>query len=164
MNIWQKSINISLAIIVTLLIFQFEKIEDRIRLLEDTTEEQIQRAGEVAKTTHTNEIILRNNFESYNTNIAPSQLANIIKCNLHNSFNSDEVLKNKINISLDKNKDILVFNDISASGKEMNDYVNGEQYMFWGDDPNLSYMINIPKKEFHIHSHDGSMIIYKCNL
>ena len=58
MNIWQKSINISLAIIVTLLIFQFEKIEDRIRLLEDTTEEQIQRAGEVAKTTHTNEIIL----------------------------------------------------------------------------------------------------------
>ena len=46
----------------------------------------------------------------------------------------------------------------------MNDYINGEQYMFWGDDPNLSYMINNPKKEFHIHSHDGSMIVYKCNF
>ena len=46
----------------------------------------------------------------------------------------------------------------------MNDYRNGEQYMFWGDDPDLSYMINIPKKEFHIHTHDGSMVIYKCNF
>ena len=109
-------------------------------------------------------IILRNNFKSHYDNKTANSYANIIKCNLHNSFNSDEVLKNKINISLNKNKDILVFNDISASGKEMNDYVNGEQFMFWGNNPKLSYMINIPKKEFHIHSHDGSMIIYKCNL
>jgi hypothetical protein len=74
------------------------------------------------------------------------------------------VLKKEINILLDKNKDTLIFDDTNASGKNMNDYINGEQYMFWGDDPNLSYMINNPKKEFHIHSHDGSMIVYKCNF
>ena len=164
MNISQKFINIILSIIIIYLVFQFEKTKERMTLIEDITEEQIQRAGEVAKTTHTNEIILRNNFKSHYDNKTANSYANIIKCNLHNSFNSDEVLKNKINISLNKNKDILVFNDISASGKEMNDYVNGEQFMFWGNNPKLSYMINIPKKEFHIHSHDGSMIIYKCNL
>ena len=73
-------------------------------------------------------------------------------------------LKDEINIFLDKNKDSLIFNNISSTGKNMNDYRNGEQYMFWGDDPDFSYMINIPKKEFHIHTHDGSMVIYKCNF
>lgn len=164
MNIWQKVIYLGLAIITTLLIFQLEKLEDRLRILEETIEEQFERAGEIAKTAHTNEIILRNNYTLSDTERSSSKDILGIKCNLHNSFNSNEVLKKEINILLDKNKDTLIFDDTNASGKNMNDYINGEQYMFWGDDPKLSYMINNPKKEFHIHSHDGSMIVYKCNF
>ena len=164
MNIWQKIIYLGLAIITTLLIFQLEKLEDRVRVLEETIEEQIERAGEIAKTAHTNEIILRNNYVSNDIEISSSKNKIAIKCNLQNSFNSDMELKDKINIFLDKTKDSLIFNNISSTGKNMNDYRNGEQYMFWGDDPDLSYMINIPKKEFHIHTHDGSMVIYKCNF
>ena len=164
MNIWQKIIYLGLATITTLLIFHLEKLEDRVRVLEETIEEQIERAGEIAKTAHTNEIILRNNYVLTDTEISLSKDILGIKCNLQNSFNSDMELKDEINILLNKTKDSLVFNDIASTGKNMNDYKSGEQYMFWGDDPNLSYMINIPKKEFHIHTHDGSMIIYKCNL
>jgi sucrose-6-phosphate hydrolase SacC (GH32 family) len=164
MNIWQKIIYLGLAIITTLLIFQLEKLEDRVRVLEETIEEQIERAGEIAKTAHTNEIILRNNYVSNDIEISSSKNKIAIKCNLQNSFNSDMELKDEINIFLDKTKDSLIFNNISSTGKNMNDYRNGEQYMFWGDDPDLSYMINIPKKEFHIHTHDGSMVIYKCNF
>ena len=164
MNIWQKVIYLGLAIITTLLIFQLEKLEDRVRVLEETIEEQIERAGEIAKTAHTNEIILRNNYVSNDIEISSSKNKIGIKCNLQNSFNSDMELKDEINIFLDKTKDSLIFNNISSTGKNMNDYRNGEQYMFWGDDHDLSYMINIPKKEFHIHTHDGSMVIYKCNF
>ena len=164
MNIWQKIIYLGLAIITTLLIFQLGKLEDRVRVLEETIEEQIERAGEIAKTAHTNEIILRNNYTPDNAEIPSSKDMLGIKCNLQNSFNSDMELKDEINILLDKTKDSLVFNDITSTGKNMNDYRGGQQYMFWGDDPDLSYMINIPKKEFHIHTHDGSMVIYKCNL
>ena len=164
MNIWQKIIYLGLATITTLLIFHLEKLEDRVRVLEETIEEQIERAGEIAKTAHTNEIILRNNYVLTDTEISLSKDILGIKCNLQNSFNSDMELKDEINILLNKTKDSLVFNDIASTGKNMNDYKSGEQYMFWGDDPNLSYMINIPKKEFHIHTHDGSLIIYKCNL
>jgi len=164
MNIWQKVIYLGLAIITTLLIFQLEKLEDRLRILEETIEEQFERAGEIAKTAHTNEIILRNNYTLSDTERSSSKDIVGIKCNLQNSFNSDMELKNEINILLDKTKDSLISNNISSTGKNMNDYRNGEQYMFWGDDPDLSYMINIPKKEFHIHTHDGSMVIYKCNF
>ena len=45
MNIWQKVIYLGLAIITTLLIFQLEKLEDRLRILEETIEEQFERAG-----------------------------------------------------------------------------------------------------------------------
>tara|TARA_B110000003_G_scaffold228122_1_gene229562 strand:- start:3357 stop:3851 length:495 start_codon:yes stop_codon:yes gene_type:complete len=164
MNIWQKIIYLGLTTITTLLIFHLEKLEDRVKVLEETIEEQIERAGEIAKTAHTNEIILRNNYVQTDKEISLSKDILDIKCNLQNSFNSDIELKDEINILLNKTKDSLVFNDIASTGKNMNDYKSGEQYMFWGDDPNLSYMINIPKKEFHIHTHDGSMIIYKCNL
>ncbi|MDA7786844.1 hypothetical protein N9A12_04010 [Gammaproteobacteria bacterium] len=164
MNIWQKIIYLGLTTITTLLIFHLEKIEDRVKVLEETIEEQIERAGEIAKTAHTNEIILRNNYVQTEKEISLSKDMLDIKCNLQNSFNSDIELKDEINILLNKTKDSLVFNDIASTGKNMNDYKSGEQYMFWGDDPNLSYMINIPKKEFHIHTHDGSLIIYKCNL
>jgi len=164
MNIWQKIIYLGLATITTLLIFHLEKLEDRVRVLEETIEEQIERAGEIAKTAHTNEIILRNNYVLTDTEISLSKDILGIKCNLQNSFNSDMELKDEINILLNKTKDSLVLNDITLTGKNMNDYESGEQYMFWGDDPDLSYMINIPKKEFHIHTHDGSMVIYKCNL
>ncbi|MDA7856545.1 hypothetical protein N9H95_04965 [Gammaproteobacteria bacterium] len=164
MNIWQKIIYLGLTTITTLLIFHLEKLEDRVKVLEETIEEQIERAGEIAKTAHTNEIILRNNYVQTDKEISLSKDMLDIKCNLQNSFNSDIELKDEINILLNKTKDSLVFNDIASTGKNMNDYKSGEQYMFWGDDPNLSYMINIPKKEFHIHTHDGSMIIYKCNL
>ena len=164
MNIWQKIIYLGLTTITTLLIFHLEKLEDRVKVLEETIEEQIERAGEIAKTAHTNEIILRNNYVQTDKEISLSKDILDIKCNLQNSFNSDIELKDEINILLNKTKDSLVFNDIASTGKNMNDYKSGDQYMFWGDDPNLSYMINIPKKEFHIHTHDGSMIIYKCNL
>ncbi|MDC0410224.1 hypothetical protein OAM88_02400 [Gammaproteobacteria bacterium] len=164
MNIWQKIIYLGLTTITTLLIFHLEKLEDRVKVLEETIEEQIERAGEIAKTAHTNEIILRNNYVQTDKEISLSKDILDIKCDLQNSFNSDIELKDEINILLNKTKDSLVFNDIASTGKNMNDYKSGEQYMFWGDDPNLSYMINIPKKEFHIHTHDGSMIIYKCNL
>lgn len=164
MNIWQKIIYLGLVTITTLLIFHLEKLEDRVRVLEETIEEQIERAGEIAKTAHTNEIILRNNYVLTDTEISLSKDILGIKCNLQNSFNSDMELKDEINILLNKTKDSLVLNDIASTGKNMNDYESGEQYMFWGDDPDLSYMINIPKKEFHIHTHDGSMVIYKCNL
>ena len=164
MNIWQKIIYLGLATITTLLIFHLEKLEDRVRVLEETIEEQIERAGEIAKTAHTNEIILRNNYVLTDTEISLSKDILGIKCNLQNSFNSDMELKDEINILLNKTKDSLVLNDITSTGKNMNDYESAEQYMFWGDDPDLSYMINIPKKEFHIHTHDGSMVIYKCNL
>jgi hypothetical protein len=164
MNIWKKIIYLGLTIITTLIIFQLEKLEDRVRAIEEILEEQIERAGEIAKTAHTNEIILRNYYATNDTEISSSKDILGIKCNLQNSFNSDMKLKNEINILLDKTKDSLIFNNITSIGKNMNDYRNGEQYMFWGDDPDLSYMINIPKKEFHIHTHDGSMIVYKCNF
>ena len=164
MNIWKKIIYLGLTIITTLIIFQLEKLEDRVRAIEEILEEQIERAGEIAKTAHTNEIILRNYYAINDTEISSSKDILGIKCNLQNSFNSDMKLKNEINILLDKTKDSLIFNNITSIGKNMNDYRNGEQYMFWGDDPDLSYMINIPKKEFHIHTHDGSMIVYKCNF
>jgi 2-iminoacetate synthase ThiH len=73
MNIWQKIIYLGLAIITTLLIFQLEKLEDRVRVLEETIEEQIERAGEIAKTAHTNEIILRNNYVSNDIEISSSK-------------------------------------------------------------------------------------------
>ena len=40
MNIWQKIIYLGLATITTLLIFHLEKLEDRVRVLEETIEEQ----------------------------------------------------------------------------------------------------------------------------
>ncbi len=73
MNIWQKIIYLGLATITTLLIFHLEKLEDRVRVLEETIEEQIERAGEIAKTAHTNEIILRNNYVLTDTEISLSK-------------------------------------------------------------------------------------------
>ena len=89
MNIWQKIIYLGLATITTLLIFHLEKLEDRVRVLEETIEEQIERAGEIAKTAHTNEIILRNNYVLTDTELSLSKDILGIKCNLQNSFNSD---------------------------------------------------------------------------
>lgn len=163
MNNWQKIINVCLVIIITLLLFRFEKLNDEVRLLEELTEDQIKRAGEIAKITHMNEMTLRGNEDPHLKKVTKSSLE-LFRCTLENAFNSSDVLKENIPVSLNKNKDVLIVNSIEASGNDMNDYVNGNQYMFWGEDQNLSYMINISKKEFHIHSNDGSMIVYKCNF
>ena len=40
MNSWQKIINTCLAIIITLFIFMIEKLEDRVRILESSVNEE----------------------------------------------------------------------------------------------------------------------------
>ena len=142
MNSWQKIINICLAIIITLFIFMIEKLEDRVRILERTVNE-----------------------ESFEKNISTLSIEDeFLNCHLDKVLNMDGNFKNNLLISVLKKNDQIKFDSIIATGNGMNDYLNGDQYTYSDDDPHIGYMISNSKKEFHIHKHSGGMVVYKCSF
>ena len=101
MNSWQKIINTSLAIIVTLFIVMIEKLEDRVRILE----------GSVIKS-------------SLEKNISTLSIENeFLDCNLDKILNMDGDFKDNLLISVIKKDDQIKFDSITASGDGMNDYL-----------------------------------------
>lgn len=142
MNSWQKIINICLAIIITLFIFMIEKLEDRVRILERTVNE-----------------------ESFEKNISTLSIEDeFLNCHLDKVLNMDGNFKDNLLISVLKKNDQIKFDSIIATGNGMNDYLNGDQYTYSDDDPHIGYMISNSKKEFHIHKHSGGMVVYKCSF
>jgi len=142
MNSWQKIINICLAIIITLFIFMIEKLEDRVRILERTVNE-----------------------ESFEENISTLSIEDeFLNCYLDKVLNMDGNFKDNLLISVLKKNDQIKFDSIVATGNGMNDYLNGDQYTYSDDDPHIGYMISNSKKEFHIHKHSGGMVVYKCSF
>lgn len=143
MNIWQKVINICLVVIITLLIFMIEKLEDRLTELEET---------QITEVT-TNDKISTLSIED-----------EFLECKLDKVLNMDGDFKESLVISVLKSDDIIKFNSITASGDGMNDYLNDDQYIYADENPHLGYMISNSKKEFHIHKHSGGMVVYKCSF
>ena len=142
MNSWQKIINTCLAIIITLFIFMIEKLEDRVRVLESSVNE-----------------------ESFEEKISTFSIEDeFLDCNLDKVLNMDGNFKDNLLISVLKKDDQIKFDSIIASGDGMNDYLNGDQYIYSDDNPHLGYMISNSKKEFHIHKHSGGMVVYKCSF
>ena len=142
MNSWQKIINTCLAIIITLFIFMIEKLEDRVRMLESSVNE-----------------------ESFEEKISTLSIEDeFLDCNLDKVLNMDGNFKDNLLISVLKKNDQIKFDSIIASGDGMNDYLNGDQYIYSDDNPHLGYMISNSKKEFHIHKHSGGMVVYKCSF
>ena len=142
MNSWQKIINTCLAIIITLFIFMIEKLEDRVRILESSVNE-----------------------ESFEEKISTLSIEDeFLDCNLDKVLNMDGNFKDNLLISVLKKNDQIKFDSIIASGDGMNDYLNGDQYIYSDDSPHLGYMISNSKKEFHIHKHSGGMVVYKCSF
>ena len=142
MNSWQKIINTCLAIIITLFVVMIEKLEDRVRILESSVNE-----------------------ESFEEKISTLSIEDeFLDCNLDKVLNMDGNFKDSLLISVLKKDDQIKFDSIVASGDGMNDYLNGDQYIYSGDDPHLGYMISNSKKEFHIHKHSGGMVVYKCSF
>ena len=142
MSSWQKIINTCLAIIITLFIFMIEKLEDRVRILESSVNE-----------------------ESFEEKISTLSIEDeFLDCNLDKVLNMDGNFKNNLLISVLKKNDQIKFDSIIASGDGMNDYLNGDQYIYSDGDPHLGYMISNSKKEFHIHKHSGGMVVYKCSF
>lgn len=143
MNIWQKVINICLVVIITLLIFMIEKLEDRLTELEET------QITEVTSNDKISTLSIEDEF---------------LECNLDKVLNMDGDFKESLVISVLKSDDIIKFNSITASGDGMNDYLNDDQYIYADENPHLGYMISNSKKEFHIHKHSGGMVVYKCSF
>jgi hypothetical protein len=142
MNSWQKIINTCLAIIITLFIFMIEKLEDRVRILESSVNE-----------------------ESFEEKISTLSIEDeFLDCNLDKVLNMDGDFKDNLFISVLKKDDQIKFDSIVASGDGMNDYLNGDQYIYSDDNPHIGYMISNSKKEFHIHKHSGGMVVYKCSF
>ena len=142
MNSWQKIINTCLAIIITLFIFMIEKLEDRVRMLESSVNE-----------------------ESFEEKISTLSIEDeFLDCNLDKVLNMDGNFKDNLLISILKKNDQIKFDSIIASGDGMNDYLNGDQYTYSNGDPHIGYMISNSKKEFHIHKHSGGMVVYKCSF
>ena len=142
MNSWQKIINTCLAIIITLFVVMIEKLEDRVRILESSVNE-----------------------ESFEEKISTLSIEDeFLDCNLDKVLNMDGNFKDSLLISVLKKDDQIKFDSIIASGDGMNDYLNGDQYIYSGDDPHLGYMIGNSKKEFHIHKHSGGMVVCKCSF
>lgn len=143
MNIWQKVINIFLVVIITLLIFMIEKLEDRLTELEET---------QITEVTTNNKISTLSIEDEF------------LECKLDKVLNMDGDFKESLVISVLKSDDIIKFNSITASGDGMNDYLNDDQYIYADENPHLGYMISNSKKEFHIHKHSGGMVVYKCSF
>jgi len=143
MNIWQKVINICLVVIITLLIFMIEKLEDRLTELEET---------QITEVTTNNKISTLSIEDEF------------LECKLDKVLNMDGDFKESLVISVLKSDDIIKFNSITASGDGMNDYLNDDQYIYADENPHLGYMISNSKKEFHIHKHSGGMVVYKCSF
>lgn len=143
MNIWQKVINICLVVIITLLIFMIEKLEDRLTELEET------QITEVTSNDKISTLSIEDEF---------------LECKLDKVLNMDGDFKESLVISVLKSDDIIKFNSITASGDGMNDYLNDDQYIYADENPHLGYMISNSKKEFHIHKHSGGMVVYKCSF
>ena len=142
MNSWQKIINICVAIIVTLFIVMIEKLEDRVKVLESSATES-----------------------SFNKNISTLSIEDeFLDCNLDKVLNMEGDFKDNLVISVLKKNDQIKFDSIVASGDGMNDYLNGDQYIYSDNNPQLGYMISNSKKEFHIHRHSGGMVVYKCSF
>ena len=142
MNSWQKIINICVAIIVTLFIVMIEKLEDRVKVLESSATES-----------------------SFNKNISTLSIEDeFLDCNLDKVLNMEGDFKDNLVISVLKKNDQIKFDSIVASGDGMNDYLNGDQYIYSDNNPQLGYMISNSKREFHIHKHSGGMVVYKCSF
>ena len=142
MNKWQKIINTCLAIIITLFVVMIEKLEDRIRILESSAIEG-----------------------SFENNISTLSIEDeFLNCKLDKVLNMDGNFKDNLLISVLKKNDQIKFDSIVASGDGMNDYLNGDQYTYSDGNPHIGYMISNSKKEFHIHKHNGGMVVYKCSF
>ena len=125
MNSWQKIINTCLAIIVTLFIVMIEKLEDRVRVLESSATES-----------------------SFKKNISTLSIEDqFLDCNLDKVLNMEGDFKDNLVISVLKKNDQIKFDSIVAFGDGMNDYLNGDQYIYSDDNPHLGYMISNSKKE-----------------
>ena len=142
MNKWQKIINTCLAIIITLFVVMIEKLEDRIRILESSAIEG-----------------------SFENNISTLSIEDeFLNCKLDKVLNMDGNFKDNLLISVLKKNDQIKFDSIIALGDGMNDYLNGDQYTYSDGNPHIGYMISNSKKEFHIHKHNGGMVVYKCSF
>ena len=105
------------------------------------------------------------NEESFEEKISTLSIEDeFLDCNLDKVLNMDGNFKDNLLISVLKKNDQIKFDSIIASGDGMNDYLNGDQYIYSDDSPHLGYMISNSKKEFHIHKHSGGMVVYKCSF
>lgn len=145
MSFYQKIINICLAIILTLLIYMVETLEDKVRVLEEILQQS------------------ENTFEDYQMNTSADLEDIYLNCTIANAINIEGLFDEFIEINLSRKNDNLSFNNIIANGNGMNYYLSNENdYMYWAKDSDLSYMLNNTFDEFHIHNQENGMVVYKC--
>lgn len=145
MSFYQKIINVCLAIIITLLIYMIETLEDKVSVLEETLHQS------------------ENIFENTQMN-ASADLEDIyLNCTIANAINIEGLFDEFIEIRLSRKNDNLSFNNLIANGNGTNYYLSNENdYMYWAEDSDLSYMLNSVFDEFHIHNQESGMVVYKC--
>lgn len=145
MSFYQKIINVCLAIIITLLIYMIETLEDKVSVLEETLHQS------------------ENIFENTQMN-ASADLEDIyLNCTIANAINIEGLFDEFIEIRLSRKNDNLSFNNLIANGNGTNYYLSNENdYMYWAEDSDLSYMLNSAFDEFHIHNQESGMVVYKC--
>jgi len=145
MSFYQKIINVCLAIIITLLIYMIETLEDKVSVLEETLHQS------------------ENIFENTQMN-ASADLEDIyLNCTIANAINIEGLFDEFIEIRLSRKNDNLSFDNLIANGNGTNYYLSNENdYMYWAEDSDLSYMLNSAFDEFHIHNQESGMVVYKC--
>ena len=145
MSFYQKIINACLVIIITLLIYMIESLEDKVRVLEGILQQS------------------ENTFESTQMNTSADLEDIYLNCTIANAINIEGLFDEFIEISLSRKNDNLLFNNLIANGNGMNYYLSNENdYMYWAEDSDLNYMLNNTFDEFHIHNQESGMVVYKC--
>lgn len=145
MSFYQKIINVCLAIIITLLIYMIETLEDKVSVLEETLHQS------------------ENIFENTQMNASADLKDIYLNCTIANAINIEGLFDEFIEIRLSRKNDNLSFNNLIANGNGTNYYLSNENdYMYWAEDSDLSYMLNSVFDEFHIHNQESGMVVYKC--